>query len=191
MSWAVVVLMKFSECVLMVFLSGFVIHSKSYTSFLITIYIQLFNTYIIFFIFVYVQGQKPAESDESSSWGSDTDIPLSIDDGPANPTPRGTPSNKILSVISDAELRRMAILRPASGGSYSGRSLRNTIATIQKQIDKQDPGEEYKVRPWMKFVHIKVAYIDEVASDVGAPQWVLSTCHAVCARIKFNSGPCF
>ena len=84
------------------------------------------------------------ESDESSSWGSDTDIPLSGDRG-HTPAPRTTPSHKILSMISDTELRRMALARPAPGGRYSGRSLRSVIAGLQKQIDKQDPAEEFKV----------------------------------------------
>ncbi|XP_022099878.1 tyrosine-protein phosphatase non-receptor type 13-like isoform X2 [Acanthaster planci] len=90
------------------------------------------------------RGQMVPESDDSSSWGSDTDIPLSGDRG-HTPAPRTTPSHKILSVISDAELRRMALARPAPGGHYSGRSLRSVIAGLQKQIDKQDPAEEFKV----------------------------------------------
>ncbi|XP_038059933.1 tyrosine-protein phosphatase non-receptor type 20-like [Patiria miniata] len=86
----------------------------------------------------------PESDDDSSSLGSDADIPLLSGRG-HTPSTRATPSHKILSVISDAELRRMTLARPAPGGRYSGRSLRNAITALQKQIDKQDPVEEFKV----------------------------------------------
>ena len=91
------------------------------------------------------------ESAESSSdWGSDTELPLSMDGDKGSrsldPTPRATPSSKILSVIGDADLKRMPVVRPCKDGKYSGRTLRSAIATLQKQIDKQDPAEEYKVK---------------------------------------------
>ncbi|XP_072164796.1 tyrosine-protein phosphatase non-receptor type 13-like [Diadema setosum] len=95
--------------------------------------------------------------DDSLSWGSDDSLPLDdadrdVSEGGANSALRGTPSTKILEDITEVELSRLSVVRPAAGGRYAGKGLRNCIAKIQKQIDKQDPAEEFKTLRQVKAI---------------------------------------
>ncbi|XP_070545261.1 tyrosine-protein phosphatase non-receptor type 13-like isoform X2 [Ptychodera flava] len=76
---------------------------------------------------------------ESSPWASDADIPL--EDGSLSPTPRVKP---VIGVVSDNELSEMLLVKPVNGGKYTGKSLQTIISNLQKQIEKQDPVDEYK-----------------------------------------------
>ncbi|XP_063969005.1 tyrosine-protein phosphatase non-receptor type 13-like isoform X2 [Lytechinus pictus] len=100
------------------------------------------------------RSSKQESDDDSLSWGSDNSLPLddeNIGEG-ANGAVRGTPSTKILEDITDAQLENMPIVATIEGGRYSGRSLRSSIAKIQKQIDKQDPAEEFKTLRQVKAI---------------------------------------
>ncbi|XP_030835107.1 tyrosine-protein phosphatase non-receptor type 13 isoform X4 [Strongylocentrotus purpuratus] len=101
------------------------------------------------------RNDKRESDEESLSWGSENSLPLDEENEiseAANGAARATPSTKILEDITNAQLESMAIVRPAEGGRYTGRGLRSSIAKIQKQIDKQDPAEEFKTLRQVKAI---------------------------------------